>query len=557
MANDLLQHRAWWKEGIIYQIYPRSFKDTTGNGVGDLRGIIEKLDYIASLGVTMVWMNPIYESPNDDNGYDISDYRAIMKEFGTMSDFDELLKGLHERNIKFVMDVVVNHSSDEHEWFQQSRSSRDNPYRDYYHWWPAEKGKPNHRWSFFDENSDAWKYDPQTDAYYLHYFSQKQPDLNWENPKVRQEVYDIMKFWADKGVDGFRLDAFQFVSKDITFPPLPEGYDDTVPSVIKYHGMGPHIHTYLKEMNKEVLSKYDVFAVSEGAGSTLEDAHKIVDEDRKELQMAYHFEATDLVSSLEKCTLAEFKKSFTKWDTSFAEKGWISIYLSNHDQSRFVNRFGSDDPKFKDHSAKMLNTFILSMRGTPYAYYGDELGMTNIGFTNIDQYKDIAAINGYKKAASDGENLELYLKKLHLLSRDNGRTPMQWDTSKNAGFSSNNPWLPVNENHTTVNVASQQEDSNSVLNHFKKMVALRKNNLVLVYGQYQILQEEHPTIYAYSRTLEEQQMKVFLNFSESVSQIHLHDLGQCEEVLINNYDHLKMGDNTITLAPYQAVVLKF
>ena len=557
MANDLLQHRAWWKEGIIYQIYPRSFKDTTGNGVGDLRGIIEKLDYIASLGVTMVWMNPIYESPNDDNGYDISDYRAIMKEFGTMSDFDELLKGLHERNIKFVMDVVVNHSSDEHEWFQQSRSSRDNSYRDYYHWWPAEKGKPNHRWSFFDENSDAWKYDPQTDAYYLHYFSQKQPDLNWENPKVRQEVYDIMKFWADKGVDGFRLDAFQFVSKDITFPPLPEGYDDTVPSVIKYHGMGPHIHTYLKEMNKEVLSKYDVFAVSEGAGSTLEDAHKIVDEDRKELQMAYHFEATDLVSSLEKCTLAEFKKSFTKWDTSFAEKGWISIYLSNHDQSRFVNRFGSDDPKFKDNSAKMLNTFILSMRGTPYAYYGDELGMTNIGFTSIDQYKDIAAINGYKKAVSDGDDLELYLKKLHLLSRDNGRTPMQWDTSKNAGFSSNNPWLPVNENHTTVNVASQQEDSNSVLNHFKKMVALRKNNLVLVYGQYQIIQEEHPTIYAYSRTLEEQQMKVFLNFSESVSQIHLHDLGQCEEVLINNYDHLKMGDNTITLDPYQAVVLKF
>ena len=557
MANDLLQHRAWWKEGIIYQIYPRSFKDTSGNGIGDLRGIIEKLDYIASLGVTMVWMNPIYESPNDDNGYDISDYRAIMKEFGTMSDFDELLKGLHERNIKFVMDVVVNHSSDEHEWFQQSRSSRDNPYRDYYHWWPAEKGKPNHRWSFFDENSDAWKYDPQTDAYYLHYFSQKQPDLNWENPKVRQEVYDIMKFWADKGVDGFRLDAFQFVSKDITFPPLPEGYDDTVPSVIKYHGMGPHIHTYLKEMNKEVLSKYDVFAVSEGAGSTLEDAHKIVDEDRNELQMAYHFEATDLVSSLEKCTLAEFKKSFTKWDTSFAEKGWISIYLSNHDQSRFVNRFGSDDPKFKDHSAKMLNTFILSMRGTPYAYYGDELGMTNIGFTSIDQYKDIAAINGYKKAVSDGDDLELYLKKLHLLSRDNGRTPMQWDTSKNAGFSSSNPWLPVNENHTTVNVASQQEDPNSVLNHFKKMVALRKNNLVLVYGQYQIIQEEHPTIYAYSRTLEEQQMKVFLNFSESVSQIHLHDLGQCEEVLINNYDHLKMGDNTITLDPYQAVVLKF
>ena len=557
MTNNSLQERNWWKEGIIYQIYPRSFKDTSGNGVGDLQGIIQKLDYIESLGVTMVWLNPIYESPNDDNGYDISDYRAIMKEFGTMADFDELLQGLHKRNIKLVMDVVVNHSSDEHEWFQQSRSSRDNPYRDYYHWWPAEKGKPNHRWSFFDENSDAWKYDKQTDAYYLHYFSQKQPDLNWENPKVRQEVYDIMKFWADKGVDGFRLDAFQYVSKDITFPPFPEGYDISIPNVIKYHGMGPHIHTYLKEMYEQVLSKYDVFAVSEGVGSTLEDAHNLVDEDRKELQMAYHFEATDMVTTLEKCTLAQFKESFTKWDTSFAEKGWISIYLSNHDQSRFVNRYGSDKPAFKDYSAKMLNTFILSMRGTPYTYYGDELGMTNIGFTKIEQYKDIAAINGYKKAATDGEDLDLHLKNLNLLSRDNGRTPMQWDDTNNAGFSSETPWLPVHENHTTVNVANQQNDHNSVLNHFRKMVALRKDNLLLVYGDYEIIQEEHPTIYAYSRTLDDEQMKIILNFSELTSKINLSNLVQIKEVLINNYNELLIDKNTITLQPYQAVVLKF
>ena len=556
MTKNSQQERNWWKEGVIYQIYPRSFKDTSGNGVGDLQGIIQKLDYIESLGVTMVWLNPIYESPNDDNGYDISDYRAIMKEFGTMADFDELLQGLHKRNIKLVMDVVVNHSSDEHEWFQQSRSSRDNPYRDYYHWWPAEKGKPNHRWSFFDENSDAWKYDKQTDAYYLHYFSQKQPDLNWENPKVRQEVYDIMKFWADKGVDGFRLDAFQYVSKDITFPPFPEGYDINIPNVIKYHGMGPHIHTYLKEMNEQVLSKYDVFAVSEGVGSTLEDAHNLVDEDRKELQMAYHFEATDMVTTLEKCTLAQFKESFTKWDTSFAEKGWISIYLSNHDQSRFVNRYGSDKPAFKDYSAKMLNTFILSMRGTPYTYYGDELGMINIGFTNIDQYNDIAAINGYKKAATDGEDLDLHLKKLNLLSRDNGRTPMQWDDTKNAGFSSETPWLPVHKNHTTVNVANQQNDHNSVLNHFRKMVALRKDNLLLVYGKYEIIQENHPTIYAYSRTLDDEQMKILLNFSESTSKINLHDLVLYKEVLINNYNELLIDKNTITLQPYQAVVLK-
>ncbi len=556
MTNNSLQERSWWKEGIVYQIYPRSFKDTSGNGVGDLRGIIQKLDYIKSLGVTMVWLNPIYESPNDDNGYDISDYRAIMKEFGTMEDFDELLEGLHKRGMKFIMDVVVNHSSDEHEWFKQSRSSRDNPYRDYYHWWPAEKGKPNHRWSFFDENSDAWKYDEQTDAYYLHYFSQKQPDLNWENPKVRQEVYDIMKFWAEKGVDGFRLDAFQYVSKDITFPPFPEGYDVDVPSVIEYHGMGPHIHSYLKEMNEQVLSKYDVFAVSEGVGSTLKDAHDLVDEDRKELQMAYHFEATDMVTTLEKCTLAQFKESFTKWDKSFAEKGWIAIYLSNHDQSRFINRYGSDKPAFKDYSAKLLNTFILSMRGTPYTYYGDELGMTNIGFTKIEQYKDIAAINGYKKASTDGEDLDHYLKKLNLLSRDNGRTPMQWDDTNNAGFSSETPWLPVHENHTTVNVVNQQNDQNSVLNHFRKMVALRKDNLLLVYGEYEIIQEEHPTIYAYSRTLDDEQMKILLNFSESESSISLPNFDHSNEVLINNYNEFSVDKNTITLKPYQAVVLK-
>ena len=557
MANNSLQEKNWWKEGIVYQIYPRSYKDTSGNGVGDLRGIIQKLDYIKSLGVTMVWLNPIYESPNDDNGYDISDYRAIMKEFGTMEDFDELLEGLHQRGMKFIMDVVVNHSSDEHEWFKQSRSSRDNPYRDYYHWWPAEKGKPNYRWSFFDENSDAWKYDEQTDSYYLHYFSQKQPDLNWENPKVRQEVYDIMKFWAEKGVDGFRLDAFQYVNKDITFPPFPEGYDVDIPSVIEYHGMGPHIHSYLKEMYDQVLSKYDVFAVSEGVGSTLQDAHDLVDKDRNELQMAYHFEATDMVTTLEKCTLAQFKESFTKWDKSFAEKGWIAIYLSNHDQSRFINRYGSDKPEFKDYSAKLLNTFILSMRGTPYTYYGDELGMTNIGFTKIEQYKDIAAINGYKKAASDGEDLEHYLKKLNLLSRDNGRTPMQWDASKNAGFSNETPWLPVHKNHTTVNVLNQENDQNSVLNHFRKMVALRKDNLLLVYGNYEIIQEEHPTIYAYSRTLDDEKMTVLLNFSESESSISLPNFDHSKKVLINNYNEFSVDKNTITLKPYQAVVLKF
>jgi oligo-1,6-glucosidase len=550
------RNRSWWKEAIIYQIYPRSFKDTSNNGIGDIKGIIEKLDYIKNLGVTMVWLNPIYKSPNDDNGYDISNYRTIMEEFGSMSEFDELLSGLHKRDIKFVMDVVVNHSSDEHMWFQESRSSRDSEYRDYYHWWPAEKGKPNYRWSFFDEKSDAWKYDAQTDAYYLHYFSQKQPDLNWENSKVRQEVYDIMKFWAEKGVDGFRLDAFQFVSKDVTFPPLPEGYHATIPNVIKHHGMGPHLHTYLKEMNNEVLSKYDVFAVSEGVGSSLEDAHAIVDEDRGELQMAYHFESTDLVSSLDKCTLAEIKECFTKWDTSFDKKGWLSIYLSNHDQARMVNRFGNAQPAYKEVSAKMLNTFILSMKGTPFTYYGDELGMTNNDFKEIEEYRDIAALNGYKILKAKGGDIALYLKTMNLLSRDNGRTPMQWDASKNSGFSAVKPWLPVNKNYKTVNVAHQEKDANSVLNHFKKMVLIRKKNLILVYGKYTLIQKSHKTIYAYTRVLKEEKILVLLNFSEKKSTITISILNKNLTVLINNYDAVAIFNNTAELAPYQAIIIK-
>ena len=548
-----VQNKTWWKEGIIYQIYPRSFKDSDGDGIGDLKGIIEKLDYIKSLGVTMVWLNPIYASPNDDNGYDISDYRAIMKEFGTMEDFDALLKGMHERNIKFVMDVVVNHSSDEHEWFKQSRSSRDNPFRDYYHWWPAEKGKPNYRWSYFDEKGEAWKYDSITNAYYLHYFSQKQPDLNWENPKVRHEVYDIMKFWANKGVDGFRLDAFQFVAKDTTFPKLPNGYEK---NVIKYYGMGPNLHSYLKEMYDEVLSKYDVFAVSEGAGSTFEDAHNLVDADRNELQMAYHFEGVDLVNSLEGFKLSKLKEVFSKWDASFAEKGWISIFLSNHDVARLVSRFGNDNPEFRDVSAKMLNAFLLSMRGTPYIYYGDEIGMTNIDFDSISQYKDIAAINGYKKALSEGQDMNLFMKKLNFLSRDNGRTPMQWDNSGNAGFTTGKPWLPVNEDYKDINVATEDKDQNSVLNHFRSMVNLRKENEVLIYGDYNILKQEHPDIYAYIRTLDGKKMLVLLNFTNHESSIELDEVGTINEALINNYNTIEINKNKIRLKPYQATIFK-
>ena len=542
----------WWKEAVIYQLYPRSFKDSDGDGIGDLQGVTEKLDYLQSLGINMVWMNPIYSSPNADNGYDISDYRNIMEEFGTMEDFDAMLKGMHDRGIRFVMDVVVNHSSDEHEWFKQSRSSRDNPYRDYYHWWPAVKGTPPYRWSFFDPEGNAWKYDSLTDAYYLHYFAQKQPDLNWENPKVRQEVYDIMKFWAEKGVDGFRLDAFQFVSKDTTWQELPEGYEK---EVIKYYGMGPNLHSYLREMYDEVLSKYDVFAVSEGAGSSFQDAHDLVDADRNELQMAYHFEGVDIVNDLSGYTLNELRDSFSTWDSAFAEKGWISIFLANHDNARLVSRYGNDSPEFREVSSKMLNTFILSMRGTPYCYDGDEIGMTNIDFTRIEQYQDIAARNSYRKAMANGLDMDEFMKRLNFLSRDNGRTPMQWNSEPYAGFTKGNPWLPVNDNYTSINVAAQENDPNSCLNYFRKMVKLRNDNPeVLVYGDYEVILPDHPSVYAYTRLSGNDGMLVLLNFSGEQQTVQLPTEILLKKELINNYSESLETEKGITLLPYQALI---
>ena len=548
-STDTHSHE-WWKEEIVYQIYPRSFKDTNGDGIGDLKGIIENLDYIQDLGVTAVWLNPIYSSPNDDNGYDVSDYRNIMKDFGTMKDFDQLLKGMHDRGLKLIMDIVVNHSSDEHEWFKKSRSSRNNPYRSYYHWWPAEKGKPNYRYSLFDEKGDAWKYDSTTQAYYLHYFSQKQPDLNWSNPKLRQEVYDIMKFWADKGVDGFRLDAFQFAAKDTTYPAFPKGYEK---NFIEYYAMQPGIHDYLKEMHAQVFSQYKVMSVAEGAGRNFEEAHDLVDADRKELNMAYAFEGVD-IARYGGYELSRFKKVFTQWDSAFAQKGWISIFLANHDQARMVSRFGNDKAEFREASAKMLNTFILSMRGTPYCYYGDELGMTNTTFRGIEDFKDIAAINGYKKAKAKKEDMDFFMKKLRFESRDNGRTPMQWNTDAHGGFSTHTPWLPSNANHKVVNVAIQQKDPTSVLQHFKSMVTLRKSTPTLIYGKYQLLAKDHPQIYAYTRAYKGQKLLVLLNFTAEKASIQLPEIKSIKKTLINSYPLSEQNKDTIVLEPYQATI---
>jgi oligo-1,6-glucosidase len=484
-----------------------------------------------------------------------------MKEFGTMKDFDALLKGMHQREIKLVLDLVVNHSSDEHVWFRESRKSRTNPYRNYYHWWNAEKGKPAHRYSFFDVEGSAWKYDSTTDAYYLHYFSEKQPDLNWENPKVRKEIYNMMNFWFKKGVDGFRMDVISAISKDTTFPELPEKYKG---DYIAYYAEGPYLHKYLKEMNKESLSKFDVISVAEGLGVTTETAHNFVDPKRKELDMLYHFEGSAIGYLLGEYkqvdpngySLIEFKKIYSKWDRIFAKKGWGTIYLGNHDQPRMVTRWGNDDPKCREASSKMLTTFLLTMRGTPYYYFGDELGMNNIKFDKIEDYRDIETINYYKKLQNEKGDLKYFLKGQQISGRDNGRTPFQWDDSKNAGFTKGKPWLKVNPNYKKINVAAQEKDPDSVLNYFRKMVKLRKALPELIYGKYEMLDKDNEKVYAYTRTLSKKKVLVLLNFSASLTKFEIPKTSGSLKMLMNNIASLNIKNNMVTMEPYQALIIR-
>jgi oligo-1,6-glucosidase len=554
--------RKWWKEAVVYQVYPRSFKDNDGDGIGDLKGILSKLDYIKSLGVDVIWLNPIYSSPNDDNGYDISDYQNIMKEFGTMQDFDSLLRGMHDRGLRLVMDLVVNHSSSEHEWFRQSRSSRNNPYRDFYHWWPKEKGKPAKRYSFFDVNNDAWKFDTLTNAWYLHYFSQKQPDLNWENPALRQRIFGMMKFWFDKGVDGFRMDVIPFISKDTSFPELPAAYNG---DFVKYYAQGPHLHEYLQEMNKEVLSKYDVMSVAEGIGVTTADALQFVDSARHELNMLYHFEGVSLGYLPNKFKtpdprgydLVAFKTIYSRWDSVFEEKGWGTIYLGNHDQPRMVTRWGNDNSAYRELSSKMLTTFLLTMRATPYYYGGDELAMNNIRFDRIEDYQDIESRNMYQKIKNEGGDLHAFLEAQKVSARDNGRTPFQWDTTANAGFSTGKPWLKVNPNYKTINVATEEVDPNSPLNYFRKLVKLRKSDLTLVYGKYTLLDKDNPQVYAYTREWKGEKLGVVLNFSMRPATVSTGAGSGSATVLIGNYpDAATALGGTVNLRPYEAYVYR-
>lgn len=555
--------RKWWKEAVVYQIYPRSFKDSNGDGVGDLRGIISKLDYLKELGIDVVWLSPVYKSPNDDNGYDISDYRAIMDEFGTMADWEEMIEEMHKRGIKLVMDLVVNHTSDEHPWFIESRKSKDNPYREYYIWRPRKDGREPNNWESHFSGS-AWEYDETTGEYYLHLFSKKQPDLNWENPRVRQEVYDMMKFWLDKGVDGFRMDVINMISK---VPGLPDGEAQPGKKYAwggRYFMNGPRVHEFLQEMHREVLSKYDVMTVGETPGVTPAEGILYTAPERKELNMVFQFEHVDLDSGaggkwdIHPWTLADLKKTMTKWQKELEGKGWNSLYLNNHDQPRAVSRFG-DDGTYRVESAKMLATFLHMMQGTPYIYQGEELGMTNVRFPSIDDYRDIETLNMYKERMENGEDPQAILEKIYYKGRDNARTPMQWDDSEHAGFTTGTPWIQVNPNYKEINAKAAMEDPNSVFHYYKKLIQLRKAHDVIVYGAYELILEDDPLIYAYTRTLGKETLVVITNFSSETPVFRLPNeiTYSTKQLLISNYDVDEREElHEIQLRPWEARVYK-
>ena len=526
----------WWKEGVVYQIYPRSFKDTTGNGLGDIDGIIEKLDYIKSLGVNMIWICPVYASPNDDNGYDISDYRKISEDFGGNDAFDRLLKAMHARDLRLIMDLVVNHSSDEHHWFEQAKQSKDNPYHDYYIWKEGTPTNiPNNWQSVF--NGSVWEWNAPTEEYYLHYYTKKQPDLNWENPAVRKEVYAIIDFWLAKGVDGFRMDVISLISKRIAFEDVPQSMS-FIDVMEKVYANGPRVHEYLKEMNREVLSKYDAVTVGEGPGVNLEHGPRYVSTKEKELNMVFHFDHLTIDFGPEgkydpvPVDFLRFKEIFSQWDQALAEDGWNSIFLGNHDFSRIVSRFGNDR-KYHNASAKLLVTLLMSLRGTPYVYQGDEIGMTNITHPSIDLYDDVETRNAWKAAEAAGKDMDQFLKAVHWQSRDNARTPMQWDASMQAGFSTGKPWIPVNENHEQINVAAAENDPNSILHYYRKMIAYRKANPSLVYGHFEDLLPQHPYLFVYKRWDDKGTFLVVHNFRDENTNWEQKELGY--KMDIGNY----------------------
>lgn len=539
--------RQWWHSSVVYQIYPRSFKDSNGDGIGDINGIREKLDYLKKLGIDVIWLSPVYKSPNDDNGYDISDYYDIMDEFGTMEDMDNLLKEANERGIKILMDLVVNHTSDEHKWFIEAKKSKDNEYRDYYIWRDSVDGnEPNDLGSTF--SGSAWQYDETTGQYYLHLFSKKQPDLNWENGKVRNEVYKMMNFWVDKGIGGFRMDVIDLIGK------VP---DEMIT------GNGPKLHEYLQEMNKAALEGKDLLTVGETWGATPDVAKLYSNPERKELSMVFQFEHIGLdqiegkekwdVKSLE---LLDLKKVLSKWQTELEGQGWNSLFWNNHDLPRIVSRWGNDK-EYRIESAKMLATLLHGMKGTPYIYQGEELGMTNVRFDDINDYNDIESLNMYKDRLSKGYSHNEIMESIYAKGRDNARTPMQWDDSENAGFTTGTPWLAVNKNYDKINAKQCLQDENSIFNHYKKLIDIRKNNDTIIYGDYKLLCEDDENIFAYVRELNGDKILVVCNFYDKDVEFKFDGDFNYSKVLLSNYNDSSKMIEKLKLRPYEAVMYRF
>ncbi|MBX3056144.1 MAG: alpha-glucosidase [Anaerolineae bacterium] len=559
--------RVWWKESVVYQIYPHSFYDSNGDGIGDLQGIIQKLDYLQELGVNVVWLSPVYRSPNDDNGYDISDYQAIMAEFGTLADWEEMLEGMHQRGIKLVMDLVVNHTSDEHPWFQASRQSKNNPYRDWYIWRPAKDGREPNNWASFFSGS-AWQYDDLTGEYYLHLFSRKQPDLNWENPQVRTAVYDMMHWWLQKGIDGFRMDVINMISKVPGLPDVPAATTGRYQFGGAHFINGPRLMEFLREMKENVLSHYDILTVGETPLVSTENGIEITHEETGALNMLFQFEHMDLDAekggdaarrSVKAWSLRELKQIMSRWQKDLENGGWNSIYLSNHDQPRAVSRFGNDG-RYRVESAKLLATFTHMLQGTPYIYQGEEIGMTNVAFDSITDYRDIETLNLYRELTEEkGMDPAAVLPLIHAKGRDNARTPMQWNDDPHGGFTGGDPWIKANPNYPDINVAQALVDPHSIFYYYQQLIRLRKQYPVIVYGTYDLMLDAHEQIYAFTRTLDEERLLVMLNFSADTAVFTLppHITFAHHELLIANYAVSPDDDiRLLNLRPYEARVYR-
>lgn len=546
-------NKQWWKEAVAYQVYPRSFNDSNNDGIGDLQGVIEKLDYIQDLGIDIIWLSPMYKSPNDDNGYDISDYQDIMDEFGTMEDFDQLLDGVHQRGMKLILDLVVNHTSDEHPWFIESKSSKDNPKRDWYIWKDpkADGSEPNNWESIF--NGSTWEYDKTTGQYYFHLFSKKQPDLNWENKDVKAAVFNMMNWWFEKGIDGFRVDAITHIKKTFEAGDLPVPEGKTYAPAFDVDMNRPGIHDWLQEMKNESLSHYDIMTVGEANGVNPDNADEWVGEDKGKFNMIFQFEHLGLWNTGDiKFDVKAYKDVLNRWQKKLEDIGWNALFIENHDQPRRVSTWG-DDERFWYESATSHAVVYFLQQGTPFIYQGQEIGMTNYPFESVETFNDVAVVNEYNIVKAQGGDLTELLNKHKMENRDNSRTPMQWTNGINGGFSEHEPWFPVNPNYTEINVSSQQQDSNSILNFYKSLIQLKKSHDIFTYGTFNLIDAENEHVFAYIRELDGKRVLVVGNLTDKSATLKFNETINENNIELHNYKDNKLNLNA--LRPFEAFVI--